>query len=241
MPATALPSAHLTPATAPVTTPPPGRRFPWRIASRLQAGRSAPSLVALALALGIHGVARAQDAAPASAEDPALYSLELSHTAVHWEVLHMGTSTSRGRFDRLGGSVRYDPSRAFIDVSIEVDTGSVSTGLPAFDAVLRGASLLATGEHPTAWFVARRATWEGPVPRQLHGELTVRGTSVPLTLRAVRWKCGLNLLFRREVCGGDFEAVLRRSELGMTLAAGFVADEVTLRVQVEAVKGRLPG
>jgi len=238
MPAPTLPPLPLTPAHGPDPTPPSGRRFSWR-------GALAWAALALAAAgtTAIATPARAQGPDPAAAppDDPALYSLELSHTSVHWEVLHMGTSTSRGRFDRLGGAVRFDPAQSLIDVSIEVDTGSVSTGLSAFDAVLRGASLLATGEHPKAWFVARRATWEGAVPRQLHGELTVRGTSVPLTLRAVRWKCGLNLLFRREVCGGDFETVLRRSELGMTLAAGFVADEVTLRVQVEAVKGRLPG
>lgn len=237
MPAPTLPPLPLTPARGPDPTPPSGRRFSWRGALARAAGA-----LATAAGLGLGMAAQAQ--APAAAEppdDPALYSLELSHTTVHWEVLHMGTSTSRGRFDRLGGAVRFDPAQSLIDVSIEVDTGSVSTGLSAFDTVLRGASLLATGDHPKAWFVARRATWEGAMPRQLHGELTVRGASVPLTLRAVRWKCGLNLLFRREVCGGDFEAVVRRSELGMTLAAGFVADEVTLRVQVEAVKGRLPG
>lgn len=238
MPVPTLPSPTSTPALAPVTTPPPGRRFSWR---RALAGATVALAAAGAGAVATPAAAQSPDPAGTPADDPALYSLELSHTSVHWEVLHMGTSTSRGRFDRLGGAVRFDPAQSLIDVSIEVDTGSVSTGIGAFDAVLRGASLLATGEHPKAWFVARRATWEGAVPRQLHGELTVRGASVPLTLRAVRWKCGLNLLFRREVCGGDFEAVLRRSELGMTLAAGFVADEVTLRVQVEAIKGRLPG
>ena len=235
MPVPTLPPLTTTPALAPVTTPPPGRRFSWR-----RALTGATVALAAAGAVATPAAAQSPDPAGTLADDPALYSLELSHTSVHWEVLHMGTSTSRGRFDRLDGAVRFDPARALIEVSIAVDTGSVSTGLPAFDAVLRGPSLLATGEHPTAWFVARRATWEGAVPRQLHGELTVRGTSVPLSLRATRWKCGLNLLFRREVCGGDFEAQVKRSELGMTLAAGFVADEVTLRVQVEAVRGRLP-
>ena len=170
---------------------------------------------------------------PAAADT---YQLDPSHTFVHWEVLHMGTSTSRGRFDKIDGSITFDRQAATIDLGFTVDTRAVSTGSTAFDGVLRGAQLLDAEQHPTAWFVARRATFEGEVPRQIHGEITLRGQSQPLTLTARRWKCGLNLLFRREVCGGDFEATLSRASFGMTLAAGLVSDEVKLLIQVEAIK-----
>ena len=168
------------------------------------------------------------------------YRFDPGHTFVHWEVLHMGTSTSRGRFDALDGSIAFDAPRGALDLGFTVDTRSVSTGSAAFDGVLRGASLLDVQAHPQAWFVARRATFEGEVPRQVHGELTLRGQSQPLTLTARRWKCGLNLLFRREVCGGDFEATLSRASFGMTLAAGLVSDEIRLLVQVEAVRDPAP-
>lgn len=166
----------------------------------------------------------------------AAYQPDPGHTFVHWEVLHMGTSTSRGRFDKVDGRIRFDRASAALELDFTVDTRSVSTGSTGFDGVLRGASLLDTEQHPTAWFIARRATFDGDTPRQVHGELTLRGQSQPLTLTARRWKCGLNLLFRREVCGGDFEATLSRSSFGMTLAAGLVSDEVRLLVQVEAIR-----
>jgi polyisoprenoid-binding protein YceI len=168
------------------------------------------------------------------------YQLDPGHTFVHWEVLHMGTSTSRGRFDKIEGSIAFNAQAATLDLGFTVDTRSVSTGSTAFDGVLRGAQLLDAGQHPVAWFVARRATFEGDVPRQIHGELTLRGQSQPLTLTARRWKCGLNLLFRREVCGGDFEATLSRAAFGMTLASGLVSDEVRLLVQVEAIQEPAP-
>jgi polyisoprenoid-binding protein YceI len=181
--------------------------------------------------------ARGQTAAP----PPAVrYRLDPGHTFIHWEVLHMGTSTSRGRFDRLDGAIAFNASTGTIDLGFTVDTRSVSTGSTAFDGVLRGTQLLDTDQHPVAWFVARRATFDGEVPRQIHGELTLRGQSQPLTLAARRWKCGLNLLFRREVCGGDFEATLSRAAFGMTLASGLVSDEVRLLVQVEAVQDPAP-
>lgn len=174
---------------------------------------------------------------PASADT---YQLDPSHTFVHWEVLHMGTSTSRGRFDKIDASITFDRQAATLDLGFTVDTRSISTGSAAFDGVLRGAQLLDTQQHPTAWFVARRATFEGEVPRQIHGETALRGQSQPLTLTARRWKCGLNPLFRREVCGGDFEATLSRATFGMTLASGLVSDEVKLLVQVEAVREPTP-
>lgn len=174
---------------------------------------------------------------PAAADT---YQLDPSHTFVHWEVLHMGTSTSRGRFDKIEGSIAFDRQAATLDLGFTVDTRAISTGSAAFDGVLRGAQLLDAEQHPTAWFVARRATFEGEVPRQIHGEITLRGQSQPLTLTARRWKCGLNLLFRREVCGGDFEGTLSRSSFGMTLAAGLVSDEVKLLIQVEAIKDPAP-
>ena len=194
-----------------------------------------PAPVAAALrsvsALALCAAVRAQEAPPAPE-----YRLDPGHTFVHWEVLHMGTSTTRGRFERLDGRIAFDAARRAIDVGIRIDTASVSTGSAAFDQVLRGDALLAVQAHPTAWFVARRATFDGEAPRQVHGELTLRGRSIPLTLTALRWKCGLNLLFRREVCGGDFEARISRAEFEMNLAAGLVADEVRLLVQVEGVR-----
>lgn len=197
--------------------------------------RTRPSLLPAGLALLC-----ALCTAPARADErtPPLpvYRLDPSHTFVHWEVLHMGTSTSRGRFERIEGSTAFDGPGRRIDIGLRIDTRSVSTGSAPFDAVLKGAQLLAVEEHPEAWFVARQADFDGEQPRRIRGELTLRGRSEPLTLEAVRWKCGLNLLFRREVCGGDFEARLSRSAFGMTLAAGLVSDEVLLRIQVEAVR-----
>lgn len=180
--------------------------------------------------------------ATAGAQDgaPPAWRIDPGHTFVHWEVVHMGTSTSRGRFERLDGTIGFDARRQALDVGLQVDTRSVSTGSAPFDAVLKGAQLLDAEAHPQAWFVARRAEFDGDAPRRVHGEITLRGQSAPLTLTATRWRCGLNLLFRREVCGGDFEARLSRAAFGMTLAAGLVADEVRLLIQVEAVRADAP-
>lgn len=170
-----------------------------------------------------------------SAVEVGAYKLDMGHTSVYWEVVHMGTSTLRGRFDRLQGQVVFDPLAQRLEVGITVDMGSVSSGAPAFDAVLRGPTLLSTQDHPQGFFSASQARWEGEVPREVRGEVTLRGISRPLTLTTVRWKCGFNPLYRARVCGGDLEAKLRRTDFELQYGVPLVADEVLLRIQVEAI------
>lgn len=147
----------------------------------------------------------------------------------------MATSTIRGRFGKVGGNVQFDPKAQQLDLSISVDTASVSSGVPILDALLKGSAMLDATAQPQAFFVARNARFEGEVPREIRGEFTLRGVSQPLTLRALRWHCGLNPLFRRTVCGGDFEAEIVRSGFGITHSLPFVADSVRLVIQIEAI------
>ena len=193
------------------------------------------ALVAMCLAAA---AATAQQAAPAaaSAPEPPSYALDPTHTFVHWEVVHMGTSTIRGRFDRSTGNVQFDAKAQRLDVGISIDTASVNSGVKVLDTLLRGDSMLASSANPQAYFTARGARFEGEVPREIRGEFTLRGVSQPLSLKALRWNCGLNPLFRREVCGGDFEAQIERSAFGITHSLPFVADKVRLLIQVEAIK-----
>lgn len=187
-----------------------------------------------ALVIGLAAPVLAQTPSPPSPDPPA-YILDPTHTFVHWEVLHMGTSTIRGRFDRSTGAVMFDAEKHQIDVSITVDAASVNSGVAALDGILRSPPLLATADNPQAYFTARHATWVGDAPRELQGEISLRGMSQPLALRALRWHCGLSLVLRREVCGGDFEAELLRSSFGITHSLPFVSDRVRLLIQVEAV------
>ena len=174
--------------------------------------------------------------APAAATP---FSLDRGHTFVYWEVLHMGTSTSRGRFDRLDGSARFDPDRRLLEVQVTVEMASVSTGFAPFDNVLRGGRLLGVAEHPNGRFVSRETVWDasGRAPAEVRGEITLRGVTRPLTLTARRWNCGNNPIFGREVCGGDFEATISRGDFGMGFMSNFADDRVRLVIQVEAVRG----
>jgi polyisoprenoid-binding protein YceI len=61
------------------------------------------------LAIGAFAAAAMFLAAGAATAAPERYVLDPMHTFVNFEVLHFGTSTVRGRFDRSEGQVVIDP------------------------------------------------------------------------------------------------------------------------------------
>ena len=167
---------------------------------------------------------------------PAVYLLDPQHSFVHFEALHFGTSTLRGRYGGIEGHVELDRDAGRGLVSLRIPTGGVDTGLAVFDARLRQGDLLASEAHPVAYFVASRFFFDGNNVSAVHGELTLRGTSQGLQLRALRFGCHTHPLLQREVCGGDFEGELQRADFGAGFGVPFVANRVRLRVQVEGIR-----
>jgi len=168
---------------------------------------------------------------PAASSAPAVYELDPQHSFVHFEVLHFGTSTSRGRFGPVQGQVTLDRLNGRGEVTLRIPTASVDTGLAIFNARLREPDLLAVAEFPEAFFVARQFRFSGDRVAEVRGEFTLRGTGQPLTLTARQFACRQD--GPTEVCGGDFEGELLRSSVGATFGLPLIGDRVKLVVQVE--------
>jgi len=168
---------------------------------------------------------------------PEVFELDPAHTFVHFEVLHFGTSTLRGRIGPVRGEVEIDAPAGRGRVALSIDMRTLDTGFKPLDARLRQADLLDIGSHPEAWFVAERFRFEQGRPVALTGEFTLRGTSAPLTLRALRFAC-IEVPGTGTRCGGDFEGEVSRSRFGASFGVPLVADRVRLLVQAEGVRRR---
>ena len=167
----------------------------------------------------------------------ASYVIDFTHTFASFEVLHLGLSTSRGRFDKSEGTLEFDRAERKGRVDITIDASSVNTGLAVLDKELRGEKFLDSGKHPSARFVSERFVFKGDKLSEVVGSFTLLGKTLPVTLRALRFNCYLHPFFRREVCGGDFEATIQRTQWGMnTYAPDLVSDPVRLVLQIEAIR-----
>jgi polyisoprenoid-binding protein YceI len=167
---------------------------------------------------------------------PVTYQLDPNHTFVMFEVRHFGTSTLRGRIGPVTGEVTIDRAAKSGDVRLRIPMTTLDTGVRALDSRLRQPDLLATAEYPEAYFVATKFRFDdaGAV-REVRGEFTLRGVGEPLSLVARSFACRHDDTLKREVCGGDFEADLKRGRFGATFGEPFVSDDVHLVIQVEGI------
>ena len=173
----------------------------------------------------------------ATAAGAASYRIDPTHSFVHAEIDHFGTSTIRLRIGPIDGDIEFDRDTRRGSVGLRIPTARVSSGVPQLDARLRERDLLGAGDNSEAFFVAERFSFDDRgALSEVRGEFTLRSVSRPLSLRALRFNCYTSPLFRREVCGGDFAAELKRSEFGADLGLPLVGDRVRLLITVEAIR-----
>ena len=168
--------------------------------------------------------------------EPAAYAIDPSHTTVVWEALHSGTSTLRGRFAVKEGTVTFDRAGKTGKADITIDTNTLSVPPANFERHVKSPELLNVAAFPTARFVSDSFTFDGDKVTAVPGQLTLLGKTLPVTLQAVRFNCYQHGMLKREVCGGDFETTLPRSQFGITYGPQAAADGVKLLIQIEAIK-----
>ena len=178
--------------------------------------------------------------APAALAAPEAFDVDPGHTFPAFEVVHLGISTQRGRFDRTSGRIEIDREAGTARIELAIETASVSTGNKALDGVLKGEDFLDVEKHPRMTFRASRVDFEKGEPRRASGELTLNGVTKPVALSVERFACTRLPFLVRLTCGADVTASLKRSDFGLTRFSNFVADEVRIVVQLEAVREEPP-
>ncbi len=186
------------------------------------------ALIALSTALlAATGIAHAESAT---------YNLDSTHTYVTFEARHFGTSTNRGRFDKKEGSITIDRAAKTGKADITIDTASINTGLALFDGHLKGDNFLKVKDFPTAKFSGNKFSFDGDKVTAVAGTLTLMGKTLPVTLTATNYNCYDSPFFKREVCGGDFETTIQRTDYGMSYGMPIIPDDIKLLIQIEAIK-----
>jgi polyisoprenoid-binding protein YceI len=186
------------------------------------------SLLAVVAALGFTAAAQAETAT---------YAIEPSHTFATFEIGHFGTSTNRGRFNKTSGTVTLDKAAKTGSLDITVDTTSLDTGTAAFTKHISSDEILNVAAFPTAHLIATKFTFNGDKVTEIVGNLTLMGKTNPVVLKAQNYNCYNSPMIKREVCGGDFDTTIVRSQYGASYGLNYgFPDNVHMVIQVEAVK-----
>ncbi len=183
------------------------------------------------MALGAAFLASA--ALPASAAE---YKIDPTHSFIEFKTKHLGFSWLSGRFNKIDGTMTYDPAAgaAGQKISLTIDTASLDTNHAERDKHLRSADFFDVEKHPTATFVS--TGFEGNENGgTLSGDLTLLGVTKAISFPVTKIGEG------DDPWGGyraGFEGsyTLVRKDFGMGYNLGPGAEEVQIDLMIEAIR-----
>ena len=185
----------------------------------------------------LFALAAASVFASAAQAAPATYAIDPTHTFATFEIDHFGASTNRVRFDKKSGTVEFDRDAKAGKVEVVLEMDSLSSGTAAFDKHLKSKDIFNTDQYPVSKFVSDKFVFDGDKLKEVTGQLTLNGQTHPITIKSNKFTCYESPMLKREVCGGDFEATIDRTQWGVNYGVdwGF-SKNVRLVLQLEAVK-----
>ena len=164
------------------------------------------------------------------------YSIDPTFTVPTFEIVHLGFTTQQGRFNHATGTVVIDRAAHKGSVELVIDTKSLDMSSAAWTRHLAEPDLLNSEKYPTMTFQSSTLTFNGDKVVGADGMFTMRGITKPLRVTVNGFRCMPHPMTKKELCGGDVTAVIKRSEFGMTKYIPEVSDEINIRVPVEAHK-----
>lgn len=169
---------------------------------------------------------------------PATYNLDPNHTYPSFEADHFGgVSVWRGKFTKSSGVVTLDREAKTGTVDVTVDTTTLDTGNAPLDKHVKSAELLDVEKYPTATYKGTSIKFDGDTPVEVVGTFTFHGVTKPLNLKINSFKCFVNPMIKREVCGADAGAEFDRADYGVDWGVKYGFKTLTkLQIQVEGIK-----
>src|SRR6202167_5999075 len=167
--------------------------------------------------------------------------LDPPHSAAQFSVRHMGISTVRGTFTKVGGVVIDSPDLSKASVNVTIDASSVDSRVEMRDKDLRSDHFFDVAKYPTITFQSKKVESAGAGKLKVTGDLTIHGVTKETVLDVdgptppVKDPKGN---FHR---GVSATTTISRADFGMTFDAPMVGDQIAIQLDVELVdKARGP-
>jgi polyisoprenoid-binding protein YceI len=169
---------------------------------------------------------------------PVTYDVDPNHTYPSFEADHFGgLSVWRGKFDKSSGTIVFDKDKASGTVDITIDAASIDFGHAKLNDHAKSPEMFDVAKFPTATYKGTLAKFKDGAPTEVEGQLTLHGVTKPVKLTINQFKCMMNPMIKKEVCGADASATFNRSDFGVNFGDKYgFKQEVKLQIQVEGVR-----
>lgn len=186
------------------------------------------SCVAVLIALPISA------SADLSAVPSGEYTLDSSHGYITFTYSHLGFSNPRVGFNSFDTVLVLDSSNPEDStVEVTIDASSIDSRVAEFNEHLNGSDFFNTAEYPTITFKSTKVEATGGNTFDVTGDLTILGTTKPVTLATTINKAANHPMRDVPTVGVSASTTLMRSEWGLGAYVPAVSDEVELSIEVE--------
>jgi len=164
------------------------------------------------------------------------YALDTSHGYITFSYSHQGYSRPWLRFKNIQASLQLDPQElARSELTVSIDAASIDSGVDLFDEHLRGKNFFQVDQFLYITFAATEIVTDPKSPTDflITGDLTIKGITKAVTLKALFNKGGLHFKTKQPVVGFSATGLIKRSDWDLGYAVPMVGDEVNLVIEVE--------
>lgn len=167
---------------------------------------------------------------------PETFTADPSHTFVSFSYNHMGFSNQQSRFDNVKASFTLDSAAKNASVEVTIEPKFVNTGWDKFNQHLQSEDFFDVAKFPTATFKSAKVVFAGDKPSEIIGNLTLKGITKPVTLKVTNFNCQPHPFTKKDTCGANATAKIKRSEFDLGKYTPGVSDDTTLAITIEASK-----
>ena len=174
-----------------------------------------------------------------AAPETIVWTIDPSHSVIQFKVRHLMVSNVTGKFNSFDGKVEtFGDNFENASVSFSANIDSITTGNDQRDGHLKSADFFDAENHPQLTFVSTSVTKTGDDTYDISGDLTIRGTTKPIILKAEHGG-QMGDFYGNTKAGFEITGTIKRKEYGLswdavTEAGGVVvSDDVKLILDVQ--------
>jgi polyisoprenoid-binding protein YceI len=170
------------------------------------------------------------------------WKIDPTHSEILFKVKHLMITTVTGSFKQYDLTVETegDDFATANKIEFSADIDSITTNNEQRDTHLKSADFFSAEEHPQLLFIGTKYEAKGDEAK-LHGTLTIRGVSKPITLN-VEFAGIVVDPYGQTKAGFTVDGKVSRKEFGLTWSAVteagsvVVSDEIKIHAEVQLVK-----
>jgi polyisoprenoid-binding protein YceI len=169
------------------------------------------------------------------------WQLDPYHTQVEFSAKHLGMMTVRGHFADVSATGDIDPARPeSSSVQVTIRTNSIRTSHEGRDNDLRSGTFLDVEQFPVITFASTSVAETGADRYALTGDLTIKGTTHPVTLDLTRYGEFNDSAMGHRIAYGATTKI-NRKDFGLNFSAILdgrivVSDEIQIMIEGELVE-----